>query len=142
VVLVDRKTSAKQFYIKKCQDGSVEVKVASPGSIISNEITQKDILEFYLTSCKSNNKEPPVTHYQCYHIDYIKEDMTRTQYFKKLQDLTYKLCFLYYNNSGSISIPAPLKYAIRLVKLVQDLSASDVVVPKEHYEITNGLYFI
>jgi aubergine-like protein len=34
--------------------------------------------------------------------------------------LTYKLCYTYYNVSGSIKVPAPIQYAHRLANLVGD----------------------
>jgi aubergine-like protein len=53
-----------------------------------------------------------------YHVIYdtIKESE------EKIQTLTYKLCFTYYNVVGSIKVPAPLQYANRLANLIGDRS--------------------
>jgi aubergine-like protein len=36
----------------------------------------------------------------------------------KIQRLTYKLCHLYYNWSGTVRVPAPVQYAHKLAQLV------------------------
>ena len=38
----------------------------------------------------------------------------------KIELLSFKLCFLYFNVAGSISFPAPLMYAKKLCNLVAE----------------------
>ena len=42
--------------------------------------------------------------------------------------MTYKLCFLYFNVTGSISIPAPLKYSNDLARLCTELD-DRIIIP-------------
>ena len=61
--------------------------------------------------------------------------------------LTFKLCYTYYNVSGSIKVPAPIQYAHRLANLVGDRGKGkpDNMIPIPHkYFSTNhkSLYFI
>ena len=74
-------------------------------------------------------------------FDTIKEDSS------KIQLLTYKLCYTYYNVSGSIKVPAPVQYAHRLSNLVGDRikgsNKEGVPIPHEHFaKNVQGLYFI
>ena len=64
-----------------------------------------------------------------------------------IQVLTYKLCFTYYNVSGSIKVPAPVQYAHRLANLVgeraKDPQKDAVPIPHEHFgKNIKSLYFI
>ena len=59
--------------------------------------------------------------------------------------MTYKLCFTYYNVSGSIKVPAPIQYANRLANLIGDRSKgkSDIAIPHKHFgKNLKSLYFI
>jgi aubergine-like protein len=70
------------------------------------------------------------THYVVVY-DTIREDPS------KIQLLTYKLCYTYYNVSGSIKVPAPVQYAHRLANLIGDRSKGqhkeDVPIPHDHF---------
>ena len=38
----------------------------------------------------------------------------------KIETLTYRLCYLYFNVCGSVNVPAPIIYAHKLANLVAD----------------------
>ena len=40
-----------------------------------------------------------------------------------LQDLTYSLCYYYFNWAGSIKVPAPCQYAHKVAKYTLDIGA-------------------
>ena len=49
------------------------------------------------------------------------------------------MSYLYYNFSGAVKIPAPIKYAYRLASLIGE---SKNAVPHKHWDEIKGLYFI
>jgi aubergine-like protein len=53
--------------------------------------------------------------------------------------LTYKLTYLYYNFSGPVKIPAPVKYADKMANL---LGERGNIMPHKHFENLNSLYYI
>ena len=53
--------------------------------------------------------------------------------------LTHYLCFLYYNYSGPVKIPAPVKYADRLARMIGEKGN---VIPHAAFGNINGLFFI
>jgi len=64
-----------------------------------------------------------------------------------VQLLTYKLCYTYYNVSGSIKVPAPIQYAHRLANLIGDRakgpSKEGIPIPHERFgKLGASLYFI
>lgn len=57
--------------------------------------------------------------------------------------LAYKLCYLYYNTTGSIKVPAPVHYALKLSYLIGDKStAIDRIIPHSVLGELKSLYFI
>jgi aubergine len=73
----------------------------------------------------------------------LEQKEKRTEFNYKLQELTYKLCYLYYNVAGSIRIPAPLKNAHKLAYLIGERARdSRVPIPKQKLENLNGLYYL
>jgi len=55
--------------------------------------------------------------------------------------LTYKLWYLYYNVAGSIRVPAPLRYANWLAKLLTERS-QNIILPNKNLEPKCDLYYI
>lgn len=55
----------------------------------------------------------------------------------ELQQLTYKLCHLYFNWAGTIRVPAPCQYAYKAAFLVSQ-SVHDI----PHKQLENCLYFL
>jgi len=73
----------------------------------------------------------------------LDPSLKQDEFFKKIQEMTLKLCYLYYNVSGSIRIPSPLKYAKCLAALLELVAnKGSAVVPHEYYEKCNTLFFI
>ena len=109
-----------------------------PGTVINSGVVENNIYDFYLVSTGSRQGVVSPTHYTVLYDD-IKEEE------EKIQLLTYKLCFTYYNVSGSIKVPAPIQYAHRLANLVGDRGKgkNEIPVPHKYFgKNLKSLYFI
>lgn len=109
-----------------------------PGTVIDGEITEKDTFEFYLISVAVRQGMPTPTRYSII-FDDIKESP------HKIEHLTYKLCFTYYNVSGAIKEPSVIRYAHRLAALVGERGGRGHEPPVVHSGFEQkdpSLYFI
>jgi len=118
------------------------------GTVVSDEITTNQ--DFYLISQKTNQGSASPTHYYIlsyYHYegeDYVDSAEDLPEPLKRqIQILTYKMCYMYYNWSGSIRVPAPIQYAHKLSNLIGDRWKPNVnMIPHKVYEKYKSLYFI
>ena len=139
-IVVNKKTSSKFFLDKHGRYES-----PAPGSVVSEGITQTSrneelgyvSQEFYLSSVSSRQGTPNPTKYVVI-TDITSDEKKDKQTLEDLQLLSYKMCFLYYNVSGSIKVPAPIQYANELQKKLQ---ASDKL-PNESLKKSSGLFYI
>lgn len=81
-----------------------------PGSVIDDVVTRKERYDFYLISQSTRNGTVTPTYYNIMHDDTGFDA-------SKQQQLAYKLCFLYYNWTGTVRVPAPCQYAHKLAFL-------------------------
>ena len=58
---------------------------------------------------------------------------------KDVMEFTYKLTFTYFNFSGSVKIPAPVKYADKMAMLMGDRKIDK---PHPAWKTKFGLYYI
>ncbi|CAK73120.1 unnamed protein product (macronuclear) [Paramecium tetraurelia] len=100
VLSVNKKVGAKFYAGERNLDNPPQ------GTLIDTEISNgKD--DYYLISQRTTQGTVQPTHY---HV--LVNDMSdEPNILKKLQSLSYKLCYMYYNFSGAIKIPAPIQYA-------------------------------
>lgn len=68
---------------------------------------------------------------------YVVLRSTVQETLQEIELFTYRMCFLYYNVTGAISEPAPIRYAHRLSNVVGDAPAPYTPMDKLRY-----LYFI
>ncbi len=119
---------------------------AVPGSIIYQDITEtrKDEVnqfvtsEFFMISQAAKVGVPVPTRYTLMNTlgDNSGADKKTVE---DLRLLTYKLCYLYYNVSGSIKVPAPVQYANMLQKQIQMAGKN---LPKQELNKRSGVYYI
>lgn len=153
-ICANKKVGAKFFSEGNSRDGGL----GNPdsGTVIDESIdTGKD---FYLISQKTHQGSAAPTHYfvlaYCTNekkagggegVEYVQkqgEDLPQRM-MKDIQLLTYKLCYMYYNWSGSIKVPAPVQYAQKLTTLIGDRYRADKpIIPHRCYESYKSLYFI
>ncbi|BET00951.1 aubergine [Nesidiocoris tenuis] len=82
-----------------------------PGTVADSEITLPTMYDFFLVSQAVNQGTVSPTNYNViYDALKLKPD--------QIQRITYKLCMMYYNWSGTIRVPAPCQYAHKLAFLV------------------------
>lgn len=110
-----------------------------PGTIVDNSISNPNYDEFYMVSQKTKQGTSVPTHYSiCYNTTSISID--------ELQEMTYRLCYTYFNVSGSIRVPSLLQYATRFSTLMGDLTkeskSKEVNIHKILAENTKTLYYI
>ncbi|XP_022914528.2 piwi-like protein Ago3 [Onthophagus taurus] len=101
-----------------------------PGTIVDTTITRKYLFDYFLVPQNVNQGTVTPTHYVVLNNSaQIKPDI--------LQRLSFKLCHLYYNWSGTIRVPAPCQYAHKLAYLIGNY------VGKEPSEVLNSqLYYL
>ena len=144
-ICINRKNTAK-FFNKKDPQKDVFIKL-DRGTVISKGITTGK--DFYLISQKPAQGIASSSHYfilsYCINNedDYNETNEIPEEVLKKIQVLTYKLCFMYYHQSGSIKVPAPIQYARKLSEfIVNRWTSNDQLLPHEAFESYIGLYFI
>lgn len=100
-----------------------------PGTVVDNIITMPERYDFYLVSqsVRQGTVSPTL-----YNVIYDNWDLPAD----KLQILTYKMCHLYYNWSGTTRVPAVCQYAHKLAFLVGEhlhQSPSSLALQKKLY---------
>jgi aubergine-like protein len=133
-VLINKKTPIKVF----ASDGNSTFKNIPPGTLVDNVVVQENMFDFYLISQKSNQGLSAASHY---HV--LFDDMKISA--EEIQNLIYKSCYLYYNWTGSIKVPAPCQYAKKLAFLVGDKisSKNEFKLPNDRFvKEIRSLYFL
>ncbi|CAK75192.1 unnamed protein product (macronuclear) [Paramecium tetraurelia] len=109
LVICNKRVSAK-FY----SGGQGRAENPPPGTVIDNKIiTNEEAIKFYLISQLSRQGTVTPTLYKVLYSDLQGIEQT-------IKILTFKLCWLYYNFTGSIKIPAPVRYAHCLCNFIGD----------------------
>lgn len=82
------------------------------GTLVEDNVTLSK-QDFYIISQKLNPGQgiPSPTHY------YVVENDIGQEAIRDLEILCFKLCFLFYNWTGAVKTPAPLRYASTLSTL-------------------------
>ncbi|XP_077723601.1 piwi-like protein 4 isoform X1 [Canis aureus] len=125
-VIVVRKKCTPRFFTET--DRSVQ----NPplGTVVDSEATRPEWYDFYLISRAACRGTVSPTHYNVIYDDNgLKPD--------HMQRLTFKLCHLYYNWPGLISIPAPCQYAHKLTFLV-----AQSIHKEPSLELSNSLFYL
>lgn len=127
MVLVNKRVNQRFFSCDGPNVATARLGNPQPGTVIDTDIVAPDIYDFYLISQLSRQGVVSPTHYIVVH-DTIGLDPTH------IQALTYKLCYTYYNVSGSIKVPSPVQYAHRLANLVGDRTQKGKIpLPHDHF---------
>uniref|UniRef100_A0A8C3VNJ2 Piwi like RNA-mediated silencing 4 n=1 Tax=Catagonus wagneri TaxID=51154 RepID=A0A8C3VNJ2_9CETA len=100
------------------------------GTVVDLEATRPEWYDFYLISQAARQGTVNPTHYNVVYDDNgLKPD--------HMQRLTFKLCHLYYNWPGLISVPAPCQYARKLTFLV-----AQSVHKEPSLELASSLFYL
>ncbi|XP_068943231.1 piwi-like protein 1 [Petaurus breviceps papuanus] len=107
VIIVVKKRVNARFFVEK--DGYLIN--PSAGTVIDVDVTRPEWYDFFIVSQSAKEGSVTPTHYN---VVFDNTDLTPDQ----IQCLTYKLCYMYYNWTGVIRVPAPCQYAHKLAFLV------------------------
>ncbi|XP_054448603.1 piwi-like protein 4 [Pteronotus mesoamericanus] len=125
-VIVVRKKCMPRFFVE------MNHAVQNPplGTVVDSEATRPEWYDFYLVSQAASRGTVNPTYYNVVYDDNgLKPD--------HMQRLTFKLCHLYYNWPGLISIPAPCQYAHKLTFLV-----AQSIHKEPSLELANSLFYL
>ncbi|KAL2806945.1 piwi-like protein 4 [Daubentonia madagascariensis] len=100
------------------------------GTVVDSEATRPEWYDFYLISQAACRGTVNPTYYNVIYDDNgLKPD--------HMQRLTFKLCHLYYNWPGLVSIPAPCLYAHKMTFLV-----AQSIHKEPSLELANSLFYL
>ncbi|XP_045413056.1 piwi-like protein 4 [Lemur catta] len=125
-VIVIRKKCMPRFFTEMNRS------VQNPplGTVVDSEATRPEWYDFYLISQAASRGTVNPTYYNVIYDDNgLKPD--------HMQRLTFKLCHLYYNWPGIVSIPAPCLYARKLTFLV-----SQSIHKEPSLQLANSLFYL
>lgn len=105
MIIVNKRVGAR-FFMR----GEREPVNPPPGCVIDNVVTREGRYDFYLISQSTRNGTINPTYYN---IIYDQSGFTPDRH----QLLAFKMCFLYYNWTGTVRVPAPCQYAHKLAYL-------------------------
>lgn len=92
--------------------GASGAKSPEPGTVVDGPAaTRSDTVNFYLVNQHAAKGTANPTHYTVLHD-------TANLHPNVLQNLSYRLSFLYFNNTSSVKMPAPAQYAKKIAHLV------------------------
>ncbi|OMJ75543.1 hypothetical protein SteCoe_25277 [Stentor coeruleus] len=130
-VVVNKRTNAR-FY---CENAG---NTTNPplGTIVDSKVVEKDGYDFYVMPAKANQGSMTPTHF---HVIYDDSGLP----CDNIQVLAYKMCYSYYNWSGSIRVPAPCQYAHKLAYNYGERSDKNgPPQPHTYWVNSRALYFL
>jgi aubergine-like protein len=105
-VIVNKRISQRFF-----QEDKRQVINPLPGTIVDSIVTRLEHYDFYVVSQKVGQGTVNPTHFTVIDpSDPIRPDL--------IQKLAYVTCFMYYNWSGTVRVPAMVQYAHKLAALL------------------------
>lgn len=105
-VIVNKRVGAR-FYLRA---GNERYSNPVPGTVVDTTVTRQERYDFYLVSQSTRHGTVAPTYYNIIHDESgLGPD--------KHQMLAFKMCFLYYNWTGTVRVPAPCQYAHKLALL-------------------------
>lgn len=125
------KSSNVKFY---SDDNNFNV---NSGTLVTDNILNNN--EFYLISTKCNKGVNSPSLYKIVYSNVTDIDEKELQ--KNVSVLSFKLCHLYYNTTTPTKLPSPIFYSNIYTKVMNEYNKEEII-PHEHYENVNGLYFI
>lgn len=143
----NKRVTAKFFNGDQNSNPKIPMKNPLPGTTIDSTVTHGT--DFYLTSQTVREGSVTPTHYfvlgyyQDVDGEYRHRDEAAKARLSEIQLLTYKLCYLYYNWTGAVKVPAPIHYADRLASLIGDRWQNGApMIPHSRFGKAKSLYFI
>lgn len=121
VIVVNKRVNQRLFN----NDNPNRLSNPAPGTVVDSGIVASQTYDFFLVSQVARVGVVSPTHYVVVYDTLGAKPET-------IHLLTYKLCFTYYNVSGSIKVPAPVQYAHRLSNMVGDRSSKNKEAPIPH----------
>jgi aubergine-like protein len=100
------------------------------GTVVDVDITLPGVLEFFLIAHHASPGSAAPTRYQVHQ----NESNFDANFY---QNITNKLCSMYYNWFGAIRSPAHCQYAKTLAKLI-----GQAEIKKDHQDLSNKLFFL
>ncbi|OMJ90456.1 hypothetical protein SteCoe_7154 [Stentor coeruleus] len=130
-VVVNKRTNAR-FYC----DNNGNTTNPPLGTIVDSKVVEKTGYDFYVMPAKANQGSMTPTHF---HVVYDDSDLP----CDNVEILAYKMCYSYYNWSGSIRVPAPCQYAHKLAYNYGERSDKNgPPQPHAHWTNSRALYFL
>lgn len=139
-VLLSRSTNAK-FFLRTGQGDNLQNPNA--GTYLHERVSENEN-EFFLIAQKPRIGMSSPCGYLILENDLSTIDKASVASVRGLlAKLIYKLCYLYYNTTGSIKVPAPIHYADKLATFIGDKSMpNNPIVPHEYLGRIKSLFFI
>lgn len=129
--IVNKRTNARFYY-------ELNGNIQNPplGTVIDQKVVEKNGYDYFVMPAKANQGSMTPTHF---HVVY--DDSSRK--CDDIQILSYRLCYAYYNWSGSIRVPAPCQYAHKLAYNYGERSDKNgPPQPHNHWNNSRALYFL
>ncbi|XP_027627375.1 piwi-like protein 3 [Tupaia chinensis] len=124
--IVVKKRINTRFFIES--EGNLQN--PEPGTIVDMELTRKEWYDFFIVSQIVREGTVTPTHYNVIY-DTLRLDPD------SVQCITYRLCYMYFNLSGIIRVPAPCHYAHKLAYLV-----GQSIHQEPHRLLSECLYYL
>ncbi|KMZ01324.1 protein argonaute-3 [Drosophila simulans] len=113
-IVVQKRINTRIF-----SESGIHLENPLPGTVVDQQITKSNMYDFFLVSQMVRQGTVTPTHYVV-----LRDDCNYGPDI--IQKLSYKLCFLYYNWTGTIRIPACCMYAHKLAYLIGQSIQRDV----------------
>lgn len=126
-IVVSKRINTRIFEKKRgCYENPVS------GTVIDREITLPYRYEFFLISQSVRQGTVSPTNYNVIYDEFGLSP-------ERLQQMTYKMCHLYYNWSGTTRVPAVVQYAHKLSILLGQFMHQ---LPNDSQELSERLYYL
>ena len=148
IMTVNRDLTTKFCSIEGYSRDDTRIQNPRPGTVVDSDISRNK--DFYLVTSSPPQGTAVPMHYEVisclipsYDGKYAEQVMSK-ELFKKLQLVTYRMCYLNYNKKGCFKIPAPIHYANKLVEWISNIAENgNLYLPDKAFEDpSKSLFFL